>query len=173
MENKIFRAKNIFCLLVVLIIIISFCSCCKKRTGDSTDMIYYDVHITYNATFPNVCTYYGDGDAILYDYGDHATISGTITVGQATFSAEFEGTLEGDTFTLTTTTFQVQYEFDDQTYTEEITIDFNDFSISGTTVTATGDYTAVTNPGNTTEAGSVTFLATETKNSRTNIIANL
>ena len=138
---------NTVTVLLLILMFISFTFCSRKGNDDSSETKYYEVQITYNATYPNVCTYYGNGDATLYDYGDHATISGTIAVGQRSFEAEFQGVLNGDRFTVTTTSFQVQYEFNGVTYTEDITIDFSAFSISGGTVTATGDYTAVTNPG--------------------------
>ena len=131
--------------LMLMFFCVSFCS--RKGNDDSSETKYYEVQITYNATYPNVCTYYGNGGATMYDYGDHATITGTLAVGQRSFEAEFQGALNGDQFIVTTTSFQVQYEFNGVTYTEDITINFSAFSISGGTVTATGDYTAVTNPG--------------------------
>ena len=159
------RLRTIVTILVLMPMLFCLSFCSSGGNGDSSETKYYEVQITYNATYPDVCTYYGNGDATLYDYSDHATITGTITVGQSSFDAEFEGVLNGDQFSLTTTNFQVQYESNDVIYTEDITIDFNDFTITGETVTATGDYVAVTNPGATTESGTVTFVATKTNNS--------
>lgn len=166
-----FYAQVKIAFLLLMVIGLSFCS---KSGGDgSSDATNYAVQITYNETYPEVSTYYGSGDATFYDYGDHGKIEGTITVGGATYEAEFEGTLSGTTFTVTTTTFQVKYEVYDQAYTEEITIDFDAFNVSGEEVTATGDYTAVTNPGNTTESGTVTFVATKIRDLNSNTITDL
>jgi hypothetical protein len=170
-NRKRLRGLVTLVLLILMLFPLSFCS--KKGNDDSSETIYYDVHITYNATYPEVSTYYGNGDATLHDYGDHATISGTISVGQLSFDAEFEGDLNGDQFVLVTTNFQVQYELNGVTYTEDITINFAAFTIWGDTVTATGDYTAVTNPGATTESGTVTFVATKKDNPKITTITDI
>jgi len=169
------RVCNVLFLVLFSVIGILTLPCCSGCNGGSgtADSNEYTVEITYNATYPEVSTYYGHGEATLYDYGDHATISGTITVGGSSFDADFEGNIEGNNFIPITTNFQVQYEFNGVTYTEDITIDFDAFNVSGEEVTATGDYTAVTNPDNTTESGTVTFVATKAKVSKANTITDL
>ncbi len=165
--------KSFVSIILLVYMSILMTSCSKKTGNDSTDSTFYTVNVAYNATSPDVCTYYGAGEATFYDYGDHGKIEGSVTVGGATFDAEFEGTITGNSFTVTTTTFQVQYEFNGVIYTETITIDFNAFSILGDEVTATGDYVTVTTPGNTTESGTVTFVATKTIDLESNSITDL
>ena len=160
-EKSFLPTVEIFFIFILLLSFLTFCSNGENGNDDAVTK-YYNVDITYNATFPEVSTYTGEGDATLQDYGDHATIESTITVGGKTFNADFEGVITGDQFSLNTTTFQVRYEFDGVTYTEDITIDFDDFSVAGENLTITGEYEAVTNPGNTTESGTVTIVATKT-----------
>lgn len=169
------RVYNVLFLVLFSVIGILTLPCCSGCNGgsDTADSNEYTVDITYNATYPEVSTYYGHGEATLYDYGDHATISGTITVGGSSFDADFEGNIEGNNFIPITTNFQVQYEFNGVTYTEDTTIDFNAFSILGDEVSATGEYTAVTNPGNTNESSTVTFVATKIRNLNSNTITDL
>ncbi len=173
MKFKNYSWLRVMIIFVVVPLSISLTCCSKKSGNDSTDSNFYMVDVTYNATSPDIYTYYGTGEATFYNYGDHGRIEGSVTVGGATFDAEFEGTISGNTFTVTTTTFQVEYEFNGVTYTETITIDFNAFSILGDEVTATGDYVAVTNPGNTTESGTVTFVATKTIDLKSNSVTDL
>lgn len=151
-------------ILVFMLLIFCISSCSSSGNGDSAESQDYTVQITYNVNDPEVYTYSGAGAATLQVEGNQVTITGTITVGQLSFSAEFEGDLDGDQFTLITTNFQVQYDFEGVTYTEDITISFPAFTIAGGIITATGDFIAITNPGATTESGTVTIVATEIQN---------
>ncbi|HPE34849.1 MAG TPA: hypothetical protein PLI65_08640 [Bacteroidales bacterium] len=147
----------------VLLLLLSFYSCNKdEENNPSTQEEHYDVELVFNITVPETYTFNATGDIMLKIEGNEATVNGTFDIGQLSYDdLEFKGSLNGDQFTLTTTYYQVQYQFDGVTYTEDITLAVPAFSISGEMITGGGDIEVIKNPGNTTESGTFTFSATK------------
>ena len=162
MKHKLFL-KVIF--LFSLITLIGLSSC-KKDSNKVTDPSIieekWEILITFFITDPGVYSFTETGDLDVVIEGEDVTITGVYTIGNLTFEdIVFYGTVKNDQFTLNTNTYQVQFDFDGITYTEVLTFTISEYTQTESGATANGDIHVVKTPGNTTESGTFTFVATK------------
>ena len=141
-------------------------SSCKKDSNNVTDPTIieekWEILITFYITDPDVYSFTETGDLDVVIEGKNVTITGVYTIGNLTYEdIVFYGTVEDDQFTLDTNTYQVQFEFDGITYTEVLTFTISEYTQTETGATGSGDIHVVKTPGNTTESGTFTFVATK------------
>jgi len=151
-------AASFFILLILTLI-----SCKKDEDNDNPEPPpgeAWEMEVTFNITEPATYSFNANCDIDVAQSGNNVTISGTYTIGDLSYDdLVFEGVLNGDQFTLSTNAYQVQYEFDGTTYTEDISMVVPPFTFAGGTASGGGDIDIVTNPGNSVESGTFSFTA--------------
>jgi len=136
---------------------------CKTNEDDPAQTEEWDMEINVNLTEPPPPSPFDiTGVAEVEIDDEQVTFTGTYDVGNLTYeNVVFHGTVNGNQLTLTTTEYQVTYEFQGTTYTEDISWVLPAFPVSANSATGSGTIVAVKTPGNITESGTFSFTATK------------
>lgn len=153
-------------LMVLLILLVTVANSCKKdennnNDNNNTQTQQWEIEIAVNITDPEPSPFTISGDVDITIDGDQVTFTGDYTIGNLSFeNVIFEGMLTGTQVSMTTSEYQVTFESNGTTYTEDISWSLAPFNVLGNTATGAGTITATKNPGNTTESGTYTFTTT-------------
>lgn len=152
------KSPFLFILLVLSIVLLS----CKNNNNNdddnSTNGGTWDIVINVNITEPAPSPFSIEGVVDVEVSGDQITFTGDYVNGGLTFdNVTFTGLLNGNEVTMTTEQYEVQYVFQDTTYTENLSWEMGPFVVNGNTASGGGSISAVRTPGNTTESGTFTF----------------
>lgn len=165
MKTKVIINRNAvkFAALLFILFLFTLVSCNKDDENDNPNPLKsetWETEVTFNITEPAVYSFLATGDVNLIENGGNVTITGSFTIGDLTYEdLEFQGEINGDMFTLITTNYQVQYEFNGTTYTEDVTLVVPPFLFTDQSASGSGDIEIVTNPGSSVESGTISIAA--------------
>jgi hypothetical protein len=153
--------KRPILLMTVLLLLFSTCkkdSDDNSDNGGSTQTQEWQMEINVDITDPDPSPFDITGNVNIGINGSNITFTGTYTVGNLTFeNVVFYGTLSGNKVTMTTNEYQVSFESQGTTYTENISWVMGPFTVSNDSASGNGTIAAVQNPGSNTESGTFTF----------------
>lgn len=130
----------------------------NKDDDNNTNGSAWDIVININITEPAPSPFFIEGVVDVDISGDQVIFTGDCVNGGLTFeNVKFTGLLNGNEVTMTTDEYEVQYVFQDTTYTENLSWEMDPFEVNGNTATGSGNITAVKTPGDITETGTFTF----------------
>jgi len=151
-------------LILLTSLLLLLFSSCKKDNDDnsdnsnSTQTQQWKMEIDVNITEPDPSPFKITGDVDIEINGSNITFTGTYAVGGLTYeNVVFYGTLNGNEVTMTTKEYQVSFESQGTTYTEDISWVMAPFAVSNDSASGNGTIVALKNPGATTESGTFTF----------------
>lgn len=157
--------KQYFFPLLVYLLVFTFG--CKNDNNNDDDNItetsQWTMIVNVDITEPEPSPFTIAGVVNVTINGNSITFSGDYQIGNQNFpEVVVHGTISNDRIvTVTTTSYEASFEAGGTTYTESLSWNFEPFLFTGNTATGTATLTAVQNPGNYVESGTMTFTATK------------
>ena len=156
--------RNLKFVFVLTIVALVFTACKNNDEDEENNPApqtqQWEMTINVNITDPDPSPFTITGDVDVTVDGENVTFKGDFINGNLTFEdIVFNGKLNGNVVTMTTSNVSVNYDFQGTTYTENITWTMDPFAVNVDNANGGGDLQAHKTPGDITESGTFTFTA--------------